>query len=501
MKRALFSACDARGIVEFAMPLTAWGWSIIATGETVKALAEAGVKSEDSRDFVQEHRDYPFPPTLHPKMESALTQDVPYRIDLVYDVPYPPSEGNDVGGRTLLALAAKGGRIVAYTSEDMRLVVDGLRADKAHESIPSKLRQELIDKANAHVAGHYMNLARRGEYDGLIGKSVLKLASGENPYQVPAHLYAVDGVDDLALSRFKSLTNSVPCYTNLADTDSVLHAMCLAAEAFRLNRNGVPYIAAAAKHGNPCGMVVDWNSPANAVEKALWGNPMAVWGGEFMANFRITGELAEGLYEDKRRGERGGSKWMLDVVAAPEFEDEAVEVLGRRPVSKLLTNPALNEPKLPEDELGIRHVRGGFLRQPLQNYVLDLRERKLDNGVVDSLIIAWCVAYSSFHGGNEVSLAKDRHLIGVGGGPSTVEAAQTAVSRARNIGHGTEGSVFCADAFFPFTDAPKLLCEAGCRCGAVPCGGRREAEVRDYFKGAGVEVIYLPADCRGFIRH
>ena len=120
---------------------------------------------------------------------------------------------------------------------------------------------------------------------------------------------------------------------------------------------------------------------------------------------------------------------------------------------------------------------------------------------MDSLITAWSVAYSSFHGGNEVTLAKDGKLIGVGGGPSTVEAAETAVNRALARGHDARGSVFAADAFFPFTDAPKILSEAGCTLGVVPAGGKKERLVKEFFRENNMRMIYLPPECRGFCRH
>ena len=104
-------------------------------------------------------------------------------------------------------------------------------------------------------------------------------------------------------------------------------------------------------------------------------------------------------------------------------------------------------------------------------------------------------------GGNEVALVKDLQLIGLGGGPATTIAADTALKRAQEGGHDTRSSIFAADAFFPFTDAPEILAKAGCKWGLVPKGGIREEEVRDYFKDQGIKVYYLPEQFRGFCRH
>jgi phosphoribosylaminoimidazolecarboxamide formyltransferase/IMP cyclohydrolase len=120
---------------------------------------------------------------------------------------------------------------------------------------------------------------------------------------------------------------------------------------------------------------------------------------------------------------------------------------------------------------------------------------------ISSLIIAWSIAFTSNHGGNEVVLAKDGALLASGGGPSTVEAARVAVERARECGHETKGSVFAADAFFPFPDAPSILFDAGITTGCVPAGGKHETDVQNFFYNHDISVVYLPTTIRGFCRH
>ena len=505
VKKALFSVDDFEGVLDFVASLKELGWRIIATSETVEKLKGCDIVVEDVTSFTGVSDSFGFPPTLHPKIEAALTLDASDKIDLVYDVPYPLSKGNDVGGLTLLALAAKGGRIVCFTPEDLKDVIEELKQDKNHASISGDFRQKLIDKANTHITGHFLELARRnGEslYDGVTGESSLRLACGENPYQVPADLFTSKSEDILSLARFSPVNDSVPCFTNLADLDSILFTLCLASDAFKRRYKKIPFISIAAKHGNACGMAVDWDSTEKSVLGALFGNPLAVWGGEFICNFKITEDLAKLLIESReRKSEYGNKHWMLDVIAAPGFANEAVDVLGKRAERRLLKNPALSEPSLPESGFFFRHVRGGFLRQPLPDFVLDLKSEKLGSRLVDSLIVAWSVAYSSFHGGNEVALAGDGKLIGVGGGPSTVDAAETAVRRAKARGHDTRDSVFVADAFFPFTDAPKILVEAGCSAGVVPSGGKNEKEVMKFFQENNIDMVYLPSEYRGFCRH
>ena len=130
---------------------------------------------------------------------------------------------------------------------------------------------------------------------------------------------------------------------------------------------------------------------------------------------------------------------------------------------------------------------------------MDINNSPDDN--VISIIIAWVVAYTSNHGGNEVVIAKDNGLLGAGGGPSTLEAAKIAIKRALECGHDCTNSVFAADAFFPFIDAPEVLKLAGCSAGIVPGGGIKFDEIMKYFMVNNIACTFIPEDYRGFCRH
>jgi phosphoribosylaminoimidazolecarboxamide formyltransferase/IMP cyclohydrolase len=506
--RALFSLHDATHAVEFASDLHRMGWEIVCTNETHSLLKESRIPSTTIGLFTGTSKGYEVPPTLHPKVEWALTggsQDS--RIDLVFDIPYPISKGYDVGGTTLLALAIKGGKIPVFTNDDMKRVISEF---KTNGEIDDELRSSLLAKANLFIAQHYIQMLQQAKKggDGWVGAPIMKLLTGENPYQVPCHLLGFpENEDPLSLRRFDQLSGTVPCFTSLADLDNIIHTLCLAYEAFNKRFGKTPYLALAAKHGNACGFGADWENPEIAIEKALFGNPTAIWGGEFVCNFSITGSFAKLLYEsDARKKNLGSGWWMLDLVAAPSFSSEARAVLGRRKDRKLMINKSLTEPKLSNSTFIFRPVRGGFLRQPPPNYILDFDEIELDGAnfteqTLGSLILAWAVSWSSNLGGNEISLVKDLQMIGSGGGPATTIAACNALARAREQEHVTHSSVFAADAFFPFTDAPKILIQAGCSEGLVPKGGKLEKQIRELFQNHQVDMGFLPQNYRGFCRH
>jgi len=506
MPIALFSLNDISYAEQFAEQLIKSGWDIIASSETVDLLRNKGLPVQDIADFTGVKEDYGFPPTLHAKVEYALTANGQPRIDLVYVIPYPLSNGNDVGGRTLLALAVKGGRIPVMSIGDMKRVVSEISETG---EVSRALRLELADKACFEIAMHYSSLvANKEKYEFLSGRFSYDLLNGENPYQVPASAFVSEIEDDsLSLLNFKQVSGEAPCFTNIADADCILKTICLAAEAFILNTGLVRYLCVAAKHGNACGMGVSKVSSSKAVEKALFGDPRSIWGGEVITNFPVDEQLAEVFFKSERR-ERllGDSSWMLDLVMAPSFTSEAISVLGKRKGRKLFENEALLSPSLKKSEFVYRTVRGGFLRQPPSTYILNLQKCHLDGhnfseSEISSLIVAWAVAFSSNHGGNEVALAKDGALLSAGGGASTVEAAKVAVARATDCGHDTKGAAFAADAFFPFTDAPSVLCDAGVAIGSVPGGGKHETDIRDFFRARATTVAYLPQEFRGFCRH
>lgn len=340
-------------------------------------------------------------------------------------------------------------------------------------------------------------------------RHVYQLAKGENPYQVPADLFSTQSDDPLSLDKFSLISGDAPGFTNLCGLDRLVQTLCRCSEAFTCKDSKIPFIVIAAKHGNPCGLAIDWNNPDVAIDKALFGNPLAIWGGEVITNFTITDTLATHLYSSPRRQKLFDSPaWMLDIIIASDFSPQAIKLLGARAKRKLFVNPALMHPTLNPAKWIYRFTRGSFIRQPPQNYVFDVHKtdfigtkKSLKHEVVDSLIIAWATAFNSNHGGNEVALAKNRALISCGGGPSTIEAAQLALFKAKNQKHSIKNAVFAADAFFPFTDVPNMLIKAKIMAGLVPSGGQAFSQVKTCFQKNKIPMFYPDENYRGFCYH
>ena len=502
-KIAFFSLHKPNDGLNFASKLLDLDWIVLITPNMSSTFSQSGIQAEEISNFLGIQETYPFPPTLHPRMELALTTLKTRTIDLVFDTTYPLSEGNDVGGHALLALAAKGNRIVVSNRKDMAAVIQQLLQNE--NKIEADLRERLIAQAYEKNSRHYQELTNHKEPNK--AKLSHELAEGENPYQVPAHLLASLDSDDLCLNQFNQLSGENPCFTNMADIDSLVKLMCVLVETFLKNEHKVPYITIAAKHGNPCGLSLSWDTPEETIDGALFGNPRAIWGGEVITNFVISGEIGNKLFQSQKRNEVfGNSYWMLDLVAAPEFQQDAIHILGKRKSRKLFQNPTLFNPTLDSAPWAYRPVRGGYLRQPPNHLLLNLEEfpnlpSNMGKVLIDSVVVAWAVAWHSNHGGNEVSLVKDRNLLATGGGPSTVDAIMTALQRAKTCEHNLVGSIFAADAFFPFTDGPEILAQAGCTHGIVPRGGKNFKLIEDFFAQEQIKVLFLPEKHRGFCRY
>ncbi|MDD5341093.1 MAG: hypothetical protein PHC97_01495 [Patescibacteria group bacterium] len=584
-KFALISVFNKAGIKGFAQDLSIMGWRILSSGGTAKVLKEAGLKVTDVAELVGGkailgHRVVTLSRELHASLLARYNIDLeemenlglPY-IDLVCCDFYPLAnaiakpdatiesviEMTDIGGPTMVRSAAKGGRIVICDPADRGWVLDELRANN-NELKPESI-QRLRAKAEGEVAKYCLDSARYhsdGDIDGNVGKKALDLAYGENKCQNPATLFSFGNDDPLALDKFKVEVGD-PSYIAMADGNGVLQIMCVLVEAFRRNFGKVPYIVIAGKHGNPCGAAIDWHDPARAIFKALIGDKVAVMGGEVITNFPISDELGKALHKPPADFNLGRERWGLDLIIAPEFSANTCELMKAKK-RRLLSNPALINPTLPNDAWMYKPVRGGFLRQRVYPYVLTMDSYETSVGPaveaadLENLLIAWAICWNA--SSNTVALAKDSALIALGcGQQDRITCVRLCLERATRAGHDTDGSMFASDAFFPYASSPEpnledmsdfidnadgefieyayycqkvgkpkgvlatlgglslfiakydnregteLLIDAGCKGGVVVADGKELPKVIELFGQTGLSVIFVDKINRGFAKH
>jgi phosphoribosylaminoimidazolecarboxamide formyltransferase/IMP cyclohydrolase len=179
------------------------------------------------------------------------------------------------------------------------------------------------------------------------------------------------------------------------------------------------------------------------------------------------------------------SEVFMEVLIAPDFDEEAREVFSAKPNMFLLAAGPLARPKL-----SAKHVTGGLLLQHTDR-IEDDSEYELVTSMhpspseLDDLLFAWKVAKSVKS--NAIILAKNGATVGIGAGQtSRVEAAQLAVRKA---GERAEGAVAASDAFFPFADGLEALAEAGVKVVIQPGGSKRDGEVIQAADRRGVSMV------------
>ena len=486
--RALLSVSDKTGIVDFAAALVEMGWEIISTGGTASTLRKAGIETRDVSDVTG------FPEmmdgrikTLHPGVHGGLLarRDLPAHmsaiqqhrinpIDLIAVNLYPFRETAarkdiapekvieqiDIGGPAMLRSAAKNFHSVTVIADpaDYGRVISTFRA----QDDDIELRRVLAEKAFAHTAAYDTAISawfaeqREELFPETSTVSFTRartLRYGENPGQRGA--FYVErrggGLDGLEQKGGKELS-----FNNLLDLEGAL----LATDPF----DGA--CCAIIKHTTPCGLALGENA-LDAYRKALACDPVSAFGSVVAFTVPVDEETANAV-----------SSLFVECIVAPEFSEEAVEILGRKKNLRVL----VGEAKWTPGALDFKRVRGGILAQeraPTNIHDAEwvvATERAPTGAERADLLFAWRAVASVKS--NAIVLARAGATIGIGAGQmSRVDASFLAVHKARLAGHDTKGSVLGSDAFFPFRDSVDQAAEAGVTAIVQPGGSVRDAEV------------------------
>jgi phosphoribosylaminoimidazolecarboxamide formyltransferase/IMP cyclohydrolase len=233
------------------------------------------------------------------------------------------------------------------------------------------------------------------------------------------------------------------------------------------------------KHNNPCGVALG-ESAVEAYKRAFAGDPMSAFGGVICLNTRVDRATAEAIVEQ-----------FVEVLFAPGFDDDALEVLAAKPNMRVLED---NERRtMNRIEPDVKPVMGGLL---VQDRDIDLEERAEMSVVTErkptrdeweELGFAWKVC--KHVRSNAIVLSKDLATAGIGAGQmSRVDSVRLAVEKS--MVDSLEGAALASDAFFPFADGPKLAIDAGVRAIIQPGGSMRDHEVVEAADAAGVTMVF-----------
>ncbi|HCY8900266.1 TPA: bifunctional phosphoribosylaminoimidazolecarboxamide formyltransferase/IMP cyclohydrolase [Staphylococcus aureus] len=518
MKKAILSVSNKTGIVEFAKALTQLNYELYSTGGTKRILDEANVPVRSVSDLTH------FPEimdgrvkTLHPAVHGGILADrnkpqhlnelSEQHIDLIDMVvvnlyPFQQTVANpdvtmdeaieniDIGGPTMLRAAAKNYKHVTTIVHpaDYQEVLTRLRNDSLDESY----RQSLMIKVFEHTAEYDEAIVRffkgdketlrdesyrqslmikvfehTAEYDEAIvrffkgDKETLRY--GENPQQSAYFVRTSNAKHTIAGA--KQLHGKQLSYNNIKDADATLALV---------KKFDTP-AAVAVKHMNPCGVGIG-DTLEQAFHHAYEADSQSIFGGIVALNRAVTPELAEQLHSI-----------FLEVIIAPKFTDEALNILKQKKNVRLLEI----DMTIDSNEEEFVSVSGGYLVQDKDNYVVPKEEMKVVTEVAptdeqwEAMLLGWKVVPSVKS--NAIILSNNKQTVGIGAGQmNRVGAAKIALERAIEI---NDHVALVSDGFFPMGDTVELAAQHGIKAIIQPGGSIKDQDSIDMANKHGIAMV------------
>lgn len=498
-KRALISVSDKRGIEQVARRLAAMGYEIVSTGGTYKAICDAGIPAVNISSITN------FPEcldgrvkTLHPAVHAGLlavrdneehmeqlkklnigTIDVvivnlyPFRATVMKEgVTFEEAVENiDIGGPTMLRSAAKNAVsvVVIVDPEDYDVVLDEMESGE----VSRETRLRLMYKVYQHTAvydsmiSEYLRKQVGIEFPEQITMSYEKMEDlryGENPHQSAA-LYKESMARGGSLVYAKQLNGKQLSYNNLNDANG---AIMLLKEFDRPT-------AVAVKHSNPCG-VASADTICEAYVKAHDADPVSIYGGIIALNRKVDKKTAEELH-----------KTFLEIVIAPGYEEEALEVLCTKKNLRVLELPEVGEKVGGRD---FKKIDGGLLLQTADSHLADKYENVTTHKASEEQLrdMRFGMKVVKHCKSNAVIVVKDEVTLGLGiGQTNRIWATNQAIEHSLT---GVKGAVLVSDAYFPFNDSVLKAAESGIAAIVQPGGSIRDEDSIKAAEEKGLAMVF-----------
>jgi len=534
IRRVLVSVFDKSGLDRLATALGAAGVRVASTGGTATALTRLGLEVDDVSAITR------FPEvldgrvkTLHPNIFAGilargdrpddlavLAEHAIERFDAVivnlYDfesviakpdcTPAEAIELIDIGGPSLVRAAAKNHAFTSVVTSPSQY--DALIAALSRGGTTLAERRQLAAAAFEHTARYDAVIARwMARHAGLVAEPAaagpeqaradddpplparvtldlerrLPLRYGENPHQSAA-MYAPVGTH-LGLAGLEQLCGKELSYNNLLDLDAATRLAGLIQDP----------AAVVVKHTNPCGAASD-GSVAGALATAMAADPTSAFGAIVAVNRLFDRGCAELLC---------APGLFVEVIAAPAFATEAVELLTTRPTWKgsvrLVEVPA-GDPWEATAGLELRSVAGAVLAQRPDDKCDDPATWRVVTKIAPAPALTQDLDFAFTLvrrlTSNAIAVCHGTSLAGAGiGQTSRVDAVRIALEKA---GPKARGGVLASDAFFPFPDSIELIAKAGIAAIVQPGGSKRDPEVIAAADAAGIPMVFT---ARRHFRH
>ncbi|PKW27350.1 bifunctional phosphoribosylaminoimidazolecarboxamide formyltransferase/IMP cyclohydrolase [Phycicoccus duodecadis] len=515
VRRALVSVYDKTGLPDLVRGLHDAGVALVSTGGSAALIESLGLpvtRVEELTGFPEclEGR----VKTLHPKVHAGLLADTrkpehlaqlgelgveafelvvvnlyPFRETVASGAsPDEVIEQIDIGGPSMVRAAAKNHPSVAVVTDPSAYdaVLEAVRAG----GFSLAQRKLLAARAFVHTADYdnavanwmgnvYTDTSDGTGFPAWTGATFTRAAVlryGENPHQKAALYRHWRG----GVASAEQLHGKEMSYNNYVDTDAAVRAA---------HDHGDQPTVAVVKHANPCGIAVG-ATIEEAYAAAHATDPVSAFGGIIAANRPVNLAMAEQVKDV-----------FTEVIIAPDFDADALEVLQAKKNIRILRLPA--DAVSTADAIEMRPISGGLLLQTVDRVDAVVEGDKpggddpsrwtlvageaADAGMLADLAFAWRSVRAVKS--NAILLAKDGAAVGIGMGQvNRVDSCHLAVSRA-----GAEraaGAVAASDAFFPFPDGLQVLLDAGVRAVVAPGGSMRDGEVMEAAQAAGVTMYF-----------
>jgi len=501
-KRALLSVSDKSGILEFAQELEKMGYELLSTGGTKKFLEENGVAITAVDEVTK------FPEilggrvkTLHPLVHGGLLakyDDAEHQsqmaengispIDIVCVNLYPfretiakpdvtvddAIENIDIGGPTMLRSAAKNHAYVTVIVDaaDYAGVLTELQNE---QSTTPETRRRLAAKVFRHTAAYdsyisnYLTDLTGEEYPDqltLTYELSQTLRYGENPHQKAAFYRSPLG-SNFSIANADQVHGKELSYNNIQDANAALQMI----KEFQMPA------AVAVKHMNPCG-VGTGETIADAFGKAYEADSTSIFGGIVALNREVDANTAKQL-----------ATIFLEIIIAPSFSDEAIELLTQKKNIRLLTIPFDSKVS---DKWNTVTVEGGLLIQQPDVFGYDdadiqvATERQPTAAELEALKLGWNVV--KHVKSNAIVVCNSEMTLGIGAGQmNRVGSAKIALDQA---GSAAEGAVMASDAFFPMNDTVEAAAKAGIKAIIQPGGSKKDQDSIDKANEYGIAMVF-----------
>ncbi len=491
LTRALISVFDKTGVLELAQFLVSRNVEILSTGGTFKYLKENGVPVIEVSDVTgfEEILDGRVK-TLHPIIHSgilAVRDDKKHMetlerlgiktIDMVVVNLYPffekvkedltfeeKVEFIDIGGPTMLRAASKNFQDVIVLSDvnDYSNIIEQLKnSGEVDYATKKKLAGKVFNLMAAYDAAisNFLLDEEYPEYLAISYKKSMDLRYGENPHQSAA--YYTSTVENGSMKDFQQLNGKELSYNNLKDMDIALKVVAEFEEI----------ACCALKHNTPCGAAIA-ETVYDAYMKTFECDETSIFGGIVAFNRKVDKKTAEELV-----------KIFLEIVTAPDFDEDALEVLRTKKNLRVIKTTVK-----PQCKHELVKVDGGILVQSYDKKLIEemkvVTDKAPDAAMEKDMIFGMKVC--KYVKSNAIVVVKDGQAIGIGGGQvnriwPTIHALKMAAGR---------GVVLASDAFFPFSDVVEEAAKAGIKGIIQPGGSMRDQDSIDECNKNGIAMVF-----------